>query len=128
MANDTDTAITFNAEEFDTDGFHDNSTNNSRITIPSGKGGKYLIIAQVSFATSSVGNRAVSINLNGANTINFIQHAPSPTFGYRGSAMAILNLSAADYIEVIASQISGGSLNVSFGANSTRFGVVYLGA
>jgi hypothetical protein len=35
--------LAFANENFDTDAFHDNATNNSRITIPTGKGGKYLI-------------------------------------------------------------------------------------
>jgi hypothetical protein len=32
----TYTAIPFDAEEYDTDGFHDNTTNNTRLTIPAG--------------------------------------------------------------------------------------------
>jgi hypothetical protein len=39
ISNDTNTIINWDAEYFDTDGFHSNVTNNSRITIPSGKGG-----------------------------------------------------------------------------------------
>jgi hypothetical protein len=37
-----ETIISFGSENFDTDGFHSTSTNTSRMTIPSGKGGKYL--------------------------------------------------------------------------------------
>ena len=32
----TETAVAFNSESFDVGGMHDNSTNNSRLTIPSG--------------------------------------------------------------------------------------------
>ena len=35
ISQNSDVAITYDAEVFDTDGFHDNSTNNTRITIPS---------------------------------------------------------------------------------------------
>jgi hypothetical protein len=35
--------IAFTTEEFDTNGFHDNTTNNTRLTIPSGYAGKYII-------------------------------------------------------------------------------------
>jgi hypothetical protein len=51
--NGTSSALTANtwyfvpltAELYDTDAFHDNSTNNERFTIPSGKAGKYRISA-----------------------------------------------------------------------------------
>jgi len=35
--------LSYPAEDFDTNTFHDNSTNPSRITIPTGYGGKYLV-------------------------------------------------------------------------------------
>lgn len=37
------TVVTFGGEFYDTDGFHDNSTNNSRLTVPPGLAGYYLI-------------------------------------------------------------------------------------
>ena len=40
-ASNTNVIVTFNNEDYDTDGFHSNTTNTSRITIPTGKGGKY---------------------------------------------------------------------------------------
>jgi hypothetical protein len=42
----TTTTINFNTEIFDVDGYHDNSTNTNRITIPSGKTGYFLIVAR----------------------------------------------------------------------------------
>ena len=36
----TPTAVPFDAEERDTDGFHSTTSNNSRITIPAGLGGR----------------------------------------------------------------------------------------
>jgi len=39
----TYTVVSFNSEDFDTNTYHDNSTNNSRFTIPSGKAGYYAI-------------------------------------------------------------------------------------
>jgi hypothetical protein len=37
-----ETIIAWTAEEFDTDGFHDNASNNSRLTVPDGKGINYV--------------------------------------------------------------------------------------
>lgn len=48
------TAITFDGETFDTASMHDNSTNPSRITIPSGQGGYYL--TGLTFNTSASHN------------------------------------------------------------------------
>jgi hypothetical protein len=53
ITNATLTAINFNSERFDTDAFHDNSTNNTRLTIPSGKGGKYVAGASIRVDTGS---------------------------------------------------------------------------
>ena len=41
----TEILVAFTTEEFDTNGFHDNSTNNSRLTIPAGYAGKYIVAA-----------------------------------------------------------------------------------
>ncbi len=65
ISNATVTTIPFGAENFDSDGFHNNSTNNSRITIPTGKGGKYLVVAQSSFAANVTGFRQTRILKNG---------------------------------------------------------------
>ena len=129
LSNDTDTVITFNAEEFDTDGFHDNSTNNSRITIPSGKGGKYLIIATLAFAANATGVRAAYFKKNGStNIILGYQYQTTSSFTFRASVSGICDLTAGDYIEHLGVQTSGGNLAVLYGQTQCRFGVVYLGA
>ena len=134
LSNDTSTVLTFTAEEIDTDGFHDNATNTGRITIPSGKGGKYLFIGYASFETNGTGSRAISFTKNGSSTI------ASPTriaaLGESGSdtrvnGQVIANLNAGDYVEMTAYQKSGGNLSVqgdSVDTFRTKFGCVYLGA
>jgi hypothetical protein len=128
LSNATDTIITYNAEEFDTDGFHDNSVNNSRITIPSGKGGKYLILASITFAANASGIREMLFSVNGSTAVLAFAQAPTSASSFRSSASCIKNLTAGDYVEVQAAQSSGGNLNVNAGVTQTRFGVVYLGA
>jgi hypothetical protein len=123
------TVITFNAEDFDTDGFHDNSTNNSRITIPTGKGGKYLLIAGMQVSGNTSGTRGMTIFKNGSTVVlDSHQHAPTPSLSYRGSMSGIVNLTAGDYVELQAAQYSGTSLDVVAGLSNTRFSAVYLGA
>ena len=58
--------MTWDSEDFDTDGFHSTSSNTSRITIPSGKGGKYLLVAQTTFASNATGVRIWKIFKNGS--------------------------------------------------------------
>ena len=128
LATGTATVITFNSEEFDTDGFHDNVTNNSRITIPSGKGGKYLLVAQVQIAANATGYRSLGFFKNGSTVADTNQQGPSPTLSSRLNASVVVEAVANDYFEVIAAQNSGGNLDVNFGAANTRFCAIYLGA
>lgn len=46
------TALSLNSEDFDTDSYHDNSTNNSRMTAPAT--GYYLVTGHAQFASSGV--------------------------------------------------------------------------
>lgn len=128
-ANATDTAITFDSEEFDTDGFHSTSSNTSRITIPTGKQGYYLINAIIAYASNSTGQRYLNIFKNGAVIRQPISALTNTGGAAQYSASVILNLAAADYIELYAYQTSGGSVNVVGGNsfNSTRLTITYLG-
>jgi len=128
LSSGTATAISFNAEEFDTDAFHDNSTNNTRITIPTGKGGKYIIISAIVFASNTTGIRTISIYKNGSSLLDTYQHAPTPSAAARCEVTNILSLNAGDYIETYAAQQSGGNLDVNAEQGGTRFAVIYLGA
>lgn len=130
LSNDTATAITFDAEEFDTDGFHSTSSNTSRITIPTGKGGKYLFIGVCQFASNGTGNRAIDFRVNGTLVQRGVRLMPvtDATDVTNMQASAILNLVATDYVECFAFQKSGGNLNISNGQTVTKFFAYYLGA
>lgn len=76
LANATFTAVVFNGENFDTNSFHDNTTNNTRITIPSGKGGYYQVnLAGGAFAPSATGYRGYEIRKNGTAIMETPQEA-----------------------------------------------------
>ena len=66
----TQTDVTFDTENFDTDGYHSTVSNTARITIPTGKSGYFLVNARVAFASNSTGTRAMWIRLDG-NEIAF---------------------------------------------------------
>jgi hypothetical protein len=51
-ATGTDTVLPWATETFDPDDFHDNVTNNSRLTVPSGKAGLYHVYSTVRGASN----------------------------------------------------------------------------
>jgi hypothetical protein len=123
-ANNTLTTMTWDSENFDTDGFHDNVTNNSRITIPSGKAGKYLFTSIINWNNSASGYREVRFTRNGTAQ-SYANIAATPT-GEAGTVITtILNCSVGDYVDVRVEQSSGGSLDVK---SYSLFQCQYLGA
>ena len=125
----TATAVTWDTELKDTDAFHSTSSNTSRITIPAGKAGMYLVTGQLSFASNSTGLRNCEIKKNGVGY--FIPWVSPATNGdwSAGSISNIIELAETDYIELFAYQNSGGNLNINGGATyGAVFQVQYLGA
>jgi len=123
-ANNTLTTMTWDSETFDTDGFHDNVTNNSRITIPTGKGGKYLFTAIINWNNSASGYREARFTRNGTAQ-SYANIAATPT-GEAGTVITtILNCSVGDYVDIRVEQSSGGSLDVK---SYSIFQCQYLGA
>ena len=123
----TATAITFDTEDIDTDGFHSIVSNTSRITIPSGKGGKYQVTPQVRSEANSTGRRIVALYKNGSIILlNQFEQVPSATGAVTVGNSFIISLVATDYIELYFTQTSGG--NLISNTEGTYFGVEYLGA
>lgn len=130
IANDTFTSITWDTETIDTDAYHSTATNTDRITIPSGKGGKYLVICTIVFAYNATNTRQVRIKKNGTVVSNNIAGAShgnnAPVF-----CSTVLDLAATDYITAEGWQNSGGNLNLegnNLALDSSRFTAFYLGA
>lgn len=114
------TTLTLNSERTDTDGMHSTSTNTSRLTVPSGGAGQYLIGAHVEFDSSAIGVGlyvAVRILLNGATTI--ARATLQPSFGDALDAtislLTLYPLAVADYVEMQA--YSTQALNVLASGN-----------
>ena len=113
-------AMAFAAENFDTDTFHDNSTNNSRLTVPTGKGGKYLIGGVIKDdGTSDI---AAQIKLN-ATTVIAQNVAEGSIVDTTCCVSTVYELAAGDYVELLGS--SNGASNSS-GDAQTHFWMVRL--
>jgi hypothetical protein len=106
----TETTIDFTVEEYDSHNIHDNSTNPSRLTIPSGGAGTYLIVGQGSFAAAVGGRRAVWIFVNGSRVGISEGYTDTPSgspLGFTIQATAVLALAVGDYIQLRLRQDSG---------------------
>jgi hypothetical protein len=128
IPNATNTIMTFNSEAWDTDGFHSTSSNTSRITIPAGLGGKYLVIMNTMPDLSATGGRNMELFKNGSRLIicNSIAGNGSQYVGLQ--ATFVVDLVATDYIEIMVNQDRGSALNFSRAANQAPFSATYLGA
>jgi hypothetical protein len=124
ISNATTTTITFDAEDFDTDAFHDNSTNNSRITIPAGKGGKYLFTATGYWGDNTTGSRQMYYRKNGTDIVAFNEWSADGIVGF--SLPQVVSLVATDYIELIVYQNSTTTLAVQ--GDALFLSATYLGA
>jgi hypothetical protein len=62
---DGDTKAVGDAEDYDTDSYHDNSTNNTRITIPAGLAGYYMCWCDINWSDSAVGKMHTYFTKNG---------------------------------------------------------------
>ena len=139
VINGTSTSITqntqltfaFPAEEYDTNTFHDNSTNNARITIPTGYGGKYLITSQTMCPDNWNGYGYTYLYKNGSalNSIGLYNDGRFGSLALTDGINAligstVITLAAADYLELrFQSAITTGNHSMY-----VRWTATYLGA
>ena len=91
----------------------------AKITVPAGAS-KVVVRAQISFAADATGYRRVYVEMNGGN----VSGMPWQTAQAVSGIATVINIcsapilvSAGDYFEVVASQSSGGDLDVQGGTN-----------
>lgn len=119
--NSTFTSINLTSESVDTDGLHDNVTNNTRLTIA--LTGKYLIIGFLQFATNGTGERICRLLLNGTDGLGDFGLPASASIAIVIVNSAYSGFTATNYIEIQAWQNSGGALNV----DGASLSAIYLG-
>lgn len=121
------TVVAWTQERFDTDSFHSTTTNNSRITIPSGLAGKYLVQGKVAWnTTNTTGRRGVTIYKNGSGTHN-VAYAGTQYTG--GDLSVVMDLAVSDYIQMYVYQDSGdNNVQPNNAIDNAWFIASYLGA
>jgi hypothetical protein len=119
---------TFNwtSELFDTGAMHDNSTNNERLTVPTGQAGLYLMGAFVRVTTTTV---TLRLRKNATSTLAFKARTVSGPAVNATAIMTMASLAAGDYLTVTgtgAAALDGDLANIrlSFWAHWIGRGVV----
>lgn len=113
LTSGADTALAWDSEADDSAALHDTSTNNSRITIPTGEGGWWLFSAAVEFTAHASGERKLSLRVGGSSDYAYEAVGAAASGVTRLGVTAHLALAAGQYVEVIAAQNSGGALTVT---------------
>lgn len=117
--------VGFDTESYDTDGFHDNVTNNSRLTIPSGLGIKKVRLTGQLYGTNVTSTNYTILTMYKNNTGSI------PGMAYQGGGQ-ITNLSKnassaevdcadADYFEL---NYASNDTSTNLGASWTGFGII----
>jgi hypothetical protein len=107
LAGATFTAVQLNQEEMDTDAYHDNATDNTRLTVPAGMGG---VFRAEGYLYSGVNTTMIGrFRLNGTTTIRSQSLAATATKAYVVSS-GPMTLAAGDYVELMAYLSAGGNI------------------
>jgi hypothetical protein len=124
------TVINLNSEAFDTDALHSTSTNTSRLTIPTGKGGYWLINA-LTVIDASGNDVFLQVFKNGSVITGYGQwdnRFAASNYGGAGYVVAsgsqAYPLSAGDYVEIAVRTAKATGANCLF----MTFSAMYLGA
>jgi len=128
LLNNTTTVLNFPSENFDVGNYHDNSTNNTRLTVPAGKAGYYQLNGSIHFSGNANGTRSVGfVSRNSSNTQTGgwdIRAANVGTSQMFVQISAILYGAVGDYFTVTAEQSSGSTLDAQY----STFQCALLGA
>ena len=121
ITNNTYTKLTLDSEYYDTNGY---ANANSKLTIPSGKAGYYLVVAQTQNDNTTSGSREIAIYKNGSIVAN-----SSYVFGALSINISFtVSLAVSDYIEFYVRQNGGTTKNFYTTTPDNFFAINYLGA
>lgn len=105
-------ALTFDSERVDVGAMHNTVSNTGRLTVPTGGDGFYAIGGQIEFASNATGRRGIQIRLNGSTVIAREETGNLGANDHAVTVATVYQLAAADYVELMGYQASGGALNM----------------
>lgn len=127
LAHNTDTAVDFDTADFDTDTFW-TSGSNTRLTVPTGKGGLYVLTASCWFNANGTGIRQVRFRKNGTDIYGWQRIAGTAAGAVIPTASAIVKVVAGDYFELMIYQDSGGSLGAGANVSALNAAILRVGS
>lgn len=108
----TPTVLALNAEDLDVGSMHDTSSNNSRITIPTGADGFYVVMGQATPAADADGYRQLEIYKNGSTILGTSIAVGTSTSFTTIPVVWAGALVATDYVELRFTHTAGAALNI----------------
>lgn len=112
IASGVETALPMDGEDFDTEDWHDNVTNNTRLTAK--RPGICAISARAQWETNATGVREIIIRKNGTDNISRTKdlNPDAAAETKQEISIASFRLLAGDFVELFVFQTSGGSLDI----------------
>jgi hypothetical protein len=129
IANASETALQWDAEDVDTHNGHDLVTNPSRYTCPAGFAGYWQVSAAVGFPNNITGRRGIFLRKNGTAIDGGGTWWVTGVNGTHAtvSRTTIVQLAVGDYIEATSFQESGGSLSTTTaGPSQPNIDILFL--
>jgi len=115
--------VSFTSENYDTDTYHDNSTNPTRLTVPST--GYYLINAGC--VLSATGSQVeIRIRRNGLDVKHNSEEGSVYSYAF-GEAHCVLYMTSGQYLEMTVYHNKGSDATLFSGSYMTWFNIVRLG-
>lgn len=130
LADATEVGIAFDTAVVDRQGGWSSGVNPSRYTP--NVAGWYEVSGMTAYAASTAGTRRSRLFLNGVSVdgsfIQTVYTLTNITMQLPVSPVPVLFNGTTDYVELIARQSSGGSLNTTLGATCPWMKLIYLGS
>lgn len=130
VTNVTWEAVSFDAEDYDTNALHDGGSNPSRLTAKTD--GWYLVFGQVEWDTNATGRRNLQIRKNdttsdatGGSRWAYDSAEPAGADETYQQIFSSLYLSVNDHVRMFAYQTSGGGLAINPGSGVTWFSMTW---
>lgn len=116
--------VEWEAEAYDDADFVDLGTFDTRITIPTGYGGRYEMFAAAGFDANATGYRQLSIRVNGTSRVTELVDATGQTVSMKAFTETVLE--DGDYVTLAAFQNSGGNLNLGGAPAVDEYPFLYI--
>lgn len=121
IPNATWTAIIFDAEQYDSDGLHDNAVNPSRMTVPAGWT-KVRLTAGTKWTSNNTGERIMRFKMNGAQFPGDAwQRNLSRANSQNSTASPAIAVVEDDYFEFEVYHTRGAAINIEAPADNVYF-------